>query len=164
MRLFGSILLSNGYDADKFLKSLDDVCKDVAFCKMVPICDDLSPIFNDLKSRNLKIAILTSDDRANCEIFLDHEGLSVDAMVCGDDGRGSKPSAEPIESIATDLMIDTSEIIMVGDSSHDIDSATSAGATSVGVLSGVGTAVSLSRADFVLSSIVDIPNLIDEIM
>eukprot|EP00944_MAST-04C_sp_MAST-4C-sp1_P000749 g749.t1 len=159
-----SILLSNGYDADKFLKSLDDVCKDVAFCKMVPICDDLSPIFNDLKSRNLKIAILTSDDRANCEIFLDHEGLSVDAMVCGDDGRGSKPSAEPIESIATDLMIDTSEIIMVGDSSHDIDSATSAGATSVGVLSGVGTAVSLSRADFVLSSIVDIPNLIDEIM
>ena len=95
---------------------------------------------------------------------MDHEGLTVDAMVCGDDGRGSKPSAEPIESIATDLMIDTSEIIMVGDSSHDIDSATSAGATSVGVLSGVGTAVSLSRADFVLSSIVDIPNLIDEIM
>ena len=157
-------MLSNGYDADKFLKSLDNVCKDVAFCKMVPICSDISPIFKDLKSRDLKIAILTSDDRANCEIFLDREGLTVDAMVCGDDGRGSKPSAEPIESIATDLMIDTSEIIMVGDSSHDIDSATSAGATSVGVLSGVGTAVSLSRADFVLSSIVDIPNLIDEIM
>ena len=54
-----SILLANGYDADKFLKS-STMFEDVAFCKMVPICSDISPIFKDLKSRDLKIAIRRS--------------------------------------------------------------------------------------------------------
>ena len=53
---------------------------------------------------------------------------------------------------------------MVGDSKHDVDSARSAGAASIGVLSGVGTAVSLRHANFVLPSVTGIPSLIDEIL
>ena len=47
--------------------------------------------------------------------------VKVDAAVCGDDGRGSKPSADPLVALAQDLDLPVQSLCIVGDSiSHDI--------------------------------------------
>ena len=65
------------------------------------------------------------------------EGVTADSVVCGDDGRGQKPFAEPLYSVAADLGVAPEELVMVGDSAHDIDCGQAAGAR-MGV--GPGTA------------------------
>ena len=103
------------------------------------------------------MAVLTSDDRACTQRFLDQANVHVDALLCGDDGRGSKPSADPLLAIAADLKVDPWELIMVGDSAHDLNSAAAAGSYGVGVLTGVADVSDLeSKADLMLESVADI--------
>merc|ERR1712159_932269 len=57
---------------------------------------DLCELFASLRKRGLKIGVLTSDDRKSAEHFLAKHNACVDAMVCGNDGRGYKPTATPL--------------------------------------------------------------------
>lgn len=114
-------------------------------------------LFEKCRSFGLAVAILTSDDRSCTKRFLDQENVHVEALVCGDDGRGYKPSAEPLFAIAQDLSVHPSSLIMVGDSIHDLDSAAAAGACAVGVLTGAADASNLEpKADILLNSVTDI--------
>ena len=49
----------------------------------------------------LHVAVLTSDDRQSTLNFLKQERVEPDALHCGDDGRGHKPSAEPLLALAS---------------------------------------------------------------
>ena len=50
---------------------------------------------------------------------------------------------------------------MIGDSTHDIDAGTNAGAWSIGVLTGVGDVDVLSSSDYLLSSVSELPLMLD---
>ena len=88
----------------------------------------------------------------------------MDALVCGDDGRGFKPTAEPLLAVASDLGVAPEQIVMVGDSSHDIDCGKAAGARTVGVLTGVGRRCTIEHSDVVLSSVEDLPTVLQHLL
>ena len=68
-----------------------------------------------------------------------------------------KPAAKPLLSIAADMNVAPNAIMMVGDSLHDVDCAKAAGATAVGVLTGVaGKGILVGSADWVIGSVVEI--------
>ena len=117
---------------------------------------DTQVLFARCRTAGLHVGVLTSDDRQSALNFLEQEGVKADAIVCGDDGRGQKPSAEPLLALASDLNVDAASMVMVGDSTHDIDCGKAAGALTVGVLTGVGGHSELGSADMLLRSVADI--------
>jgi len=163
------LLASNGFDVTSFISNMEETIRPTStthgnipssssYFNPVPLTN-LAVVFQKIRSLGLKVAILSADDRENVEMFLKSQDLEVDALVCGNDRRGFKPNAEPLEAVASDLDADVATMVMVGDSRHDVDCALNAGAWSVGVLSGVGDSDNLGAADFVLQSVADLPLL-----
>eukprot|EP01048_Picozoa_sp_COSAG05_P016633 COSAG05_NODE_2169_length_3442_cov_5.100808_2_plen_228_part_00 len=141
---------SRGIDSKLFFETLA-----AQPLRNVPLADTAS-LFNTMREAGLQVGVLTSDDRASAERFLAGEGVAVDAMVCGDDGRGMKPSAEPLLAVATDMGVPIEAIMMVGDSLHDVHCAKSAGALAVAVMSGVADRDALvGPADCTLGSVAE---------
>ena len=157
-----STLRGAGFDDQLFLEILDP--------SSVPIVSlvDVGKLFRDLRSRGLKVGVLTSDARFLAEAFLDTAGVEVDSLVCGDDGYGMKPSPAPLETMCKQLGVLPETVVMVGDSAHDIACAHRAGARSVGVLTGVLEGDGGRRAlldlgpDHVLESVAELVPVIDE--
>jgi phosphoglycolate phosphatase len=154
-----ALLAAEGFDATEWSRIMEETCADPSFLKSYPL-HDTAALFRTFREMGLQVAILTADDRANCRVFLEAEGVTPDAVVCGDDGRGAKPSGAPLEAIASDLGLQARQLVMVGDSRHDVDCGLGAGALSVGVLSGVGSAATLGHAHHVVPSAMDVPGLI----
>ena len=124
-------------------------------------CGNIKKLFKLLRSKNIKIAVCTSDDREPTEKTLSLLNLSdyVDEIMCGDDPYSSKPSPEPIWRICTNLDIKVENTIMIGDTISDIHAGINAKCGKVvGVLSGSYDNVDLKDADEVINSI---DNLID---
>jgi phosphoglycolate phosphatase len=152
-----------GVDALAFYRVMDAVCDEMLLSHIVPLFD-LNALFDGLRSRGLKVGILTADDACNVQRLMDGQNLTADALGCGDDGRGWKPSGDPLIAIAADLGLETSELIMVGDSTHDVDAGIAAGTATVGVLTGVGSKASLGHADFVVASAEDTCDVVEQLI
>jgi phosphoglycolate phosphatase len=151
------LMADNGFDPTSFSSYM----KTQMSVDFYPVhLANLKQLFNSLRALGLKIAILSADDRINIERFLADAELDIDVVVSGDDGKGCKPSGEPLEFVAEALNEDVSSLLMVGDSSHDIDCGIDAGAYTAGVLSGVGDANLLRNADFLIDSVDQLPDLL----
>ena len=156
-----SELAGHGVDTQRFQAALKAAA---AKAKHVPLTDTQA-LFTDVRNLGLSVAILTSDDRVHTREFLTSTGIADSdsiPMVCGDDSYGHKPSAEPLFALAEMLGVPTHRMLVVGDSTLDIQCARAADASSVAVLTGVGTASSLSDADAVLPSVEDLPALLQK--
>ena len=78
----------------------------------------------------------------------------VNYISCGDDEFSSKPSPEPIWNICSNLNIDPSNTIMVGDTISDIHAGINAKCGKViGVLSGGYKSLDLNKADYIIDNI-----------
>ena len=75
---------------------------------------DTRALFARCRAAGLRVAVLSSDDRESVQAFLAQEEVVPDALHCGDDGRGHKPSAEPLLALAADLGVTPGSMIMVG--------------------------------------------------
>jgi phosphoglycolate phosphatase len=117
---------------------------------------DLPALFGTLRDAGRRIAVVTTDDRAQTDATLRALGVreSVGAMVCGDDGFPMKPEPDPVFALCQALQTEPPRVAVVGDSPADLAMARSAGAgLVVGVLSGVGTAADLAAADALIASV-----------
>eukprot|EP00419_Tripos_fusus_P006774 CAMPEP_0172676134 /NCGR_PEP_ID=MMETSP1074-20121228/13749_1 /TAXON_ID=2916 /ORGANISM="Ceratium fusus, Strain PA161109" /LENGTH=225 /DNA_ID=CAMNT_0013493719 /DNA_START=42 /DNA_END=719 /DNA_ORIENTATION=- len=125
---------------------------------------DVPKLFTDLRSRGYKIAMLTSDDRRPTELFNTQFKLVdlLESVVCGDDGHGQKPSAEPLLYIAKQLGVEPSSMVMVGDSKGDVNSGQAAGCRTISVLTGAGDPATIQHADAVLPSVHDMLEVLDK--
>ena len=126
-------------------------------------CGDILKVFKFLKSKRIKIAICTSDDRKPTEDLIRFLNLSqyIDDIKCGDDPLSSKPSPEPIWKICSNLGVNLENTLMIGDTISDIHAGINAKcAKVVGVLSGGYGNVDLEKADKIINSIDDLPKLI----
>jgi len=146
-----------GYGSVKLISDLlpDDVSEDVrtkAFdiyldyynknCyKETIIYDGVFEIFDILKERENKIALLTNKPSQPTEILVDKLGFSkyFDMVVAGDTYELRKPDPYGINKILEKLNIDKQDAVMIGDSYPDVQAAKSAGVFSVGIVGGYDT-------------------------
>ena len=146
-------LSAAGVDAWAFQRAIDAECASPRFQIAHLAGVDARGLFRALRGAGLAVGMLTSDDRANALAFLRDAGVEVDVLVCGDDGRGFKPDAEPLLAAAQDLGLPPHSVLMVGDSTHDVGCGAAAGAKTLGVMTGVCSASEMSAADTLLPSV-----------
>ncbi len=79
--------------------------------------------------------------------------------------RNVKPSAEHLEAVLNGLEVDGGEAMVVGDGISDMKCATEAGVIAVGFPTGFSSQKDLinSGANYIITSITDLPALIDQI-
>lgn len=118
---------------------------------------DLPAILGQLRSAGVRLAIITTDHRAETEQQLQMLGVThlVDRLVCGDDGIVTKPAPDALLAVCRQFGCQPARAMVVGDTVADMMMARNAGAgLAVGVLTGADTETLLSRhADVVLQSI-----------
>lgn len=120
----------------------------------------LSPLMQALRARGLALGVMTNDSEAVAQQHLRAGGvLEVFDFVAGaDSGFGAKPDPAPLLAFAEAVGLPPAEIVMVGDSTHDLIAGRAAGMGCVGVLTGMAPEAELApHADVVLADIGALP-------
>lgn len=120
----------------------------------------LAPLLADLRARGLKLGVATNDGEVPARAHLRAAGVedSFDFIAGFDSGHGSKPGPGQLRAFAEAAGLDPAEVVMVGDSAHDLHAARAAGMRGVAVLTGIAEAPALSMlAEVVLPSIAHLP-------
>ncbi len=124
-------------------------------------------ILRALKQRGLKIGLCTINSEKSMNYILNRFGVAeyFDGAVPRDKVKNVKPHAEHLEAVLKILGTEAKDTIVVGDSGSDMLCAKEVKAIAVGLPTGVSTVKQLtgSGADYVMTSITDLPVLIDEI-
>lgn len=127
---------------------------------IVPTCD-LQVVLGALRAQGLFLGVATNDYEAGALGHLHQAGArSLFDFVCGSDsGYGSKPGPGMVHGFCEKVGIAPAELVLVGDSRHDMDCGASAGVgLLVGVLTGPARAEDLqAHAHVVLPSIGELP-------
>ena len=126
---------------------------------------NLTHIFEELKSKNIKIAICTADSRNGTESTLENLQLShlVDKIVCGNDETAvPKPAPDNALHICDVLQVSPNRTAVIGDTLADTRMGRNAGlGLVIGVLSGAGTKKQLeSQADLILNNVDEVLGVI----
>lgn len=111
-----------------------------------------------LRDRGARLGVATGNIREGAQAKLDAAGLG-QAFELGGYGSDSHVRAELVAAAirrATERGACT-EVIVVGDTIHDISAARACGATVVAVATGSDTADALAHADAVLASMAELP-------
>ena len=121
----------------------------------------------ELRSKPLKIGLVTNNSRAGTDLTLKRLSLQTafDAVVTRDDCEEMKPASAPILKVLTELGVSPDAAILVGDGVLDIQAAKAAGVRSVAVTTGPFPIERILKAqpDYILSSIGDLPLLIEKL-
>lgn len=140
-------------------RSLEDVhgflTREAAKTPLAPAVP-LRPTLMALRDRGLRLGVATNDAETAAKAQLaSQNALDVFELVCGfDSGFGAKPDPGMCLAFAQATGIAPEALVMVGDSTHDMDAGRAAGFTCVAVLTGVATADDLApHADAVLPDI-----------
>ena len=119
-----------------------------------------------LQRMNIPLGVATNDSESAAKSHLEVLGLTgYFQYVAGyDSGYGEKPMPGMVTGFAKSLGIEPNEMMMVGDSTHDLTAARRAHAISIGVTSGLATQSDLQPlADHVLNDVSELPNLVEQI-
>ena len=118
---------------------------------------DLRILFAGLRERSLCVGVATMDSEASARRALGACGaLDLVDFLCGfDSGYGTKPDAGMVEAFCRHCGFTSAEVMVVGDTRHDMEMGRAAGAARViGVLTGPSPRSSLAPlADQVIPSI-----------
>ena len=120
----------------------------------------LIPLLRQFRARGLSLGIATNDSEAPAHEHLAAAGITdmVDFVAGYDSGYGGKPEAGQLLAFAAAVDLPPEQIIMVGDSTHDLSAGHAARMRTIAVLTGIATADTLAPlADVVLRDIGEIP-------
>lgn len=134
-----------------------------ATAELVPAAP-LVPLFDQFAGLGLRIGLVTNDGEAPARAHLQAAGIlhRFDFVAGFDSGHGAKPEPGPLLAFAAAVGLRPDEIVMVGDSRHDLLAGRAAGMRTVGVLTGVAERGALADlADAVLGNIGDLPGWIE---
>ncbi len=127
--------------------------------KAVRLLDGAEATLRALHGSGLRLAIATSDQHGRTVAQLDALGVLdlFSAIVAADDVIHDKPYADPVLRCAELVGADPRDLVVVGDSPQDMLMGKSAGARTIGLLSGVSPPELLEQmADVVVNGIADI--------
>jgi phosphoglycolate phosphatase len=114
---------------------------DVRVIDICPLFPGLHKMLSALSEAEVQMAIVTSKRRHLVEAVLEHHNLSsYFKMVLGaQDVQNHKPHPEAVHLTVQNLAIDLRDVVVVGDSTFDLDMATNAGVDAIGVTTGIHT-------------------------
>lgn len=133
--------------------------------QMVPAVP-LAPLMDSLAARGLALGVVTNDAEAPARAHLQAAGIlpRFDFVAGCDSGHGAKPDPAPLLAFAAATGRAAQQVVMVGDSRHDLGAGRAAGMATVGVLTGPALAAELADlADAILPDIGHLPALLDRL-
>lgn len=124
----------------------------------------LAPYLDALLGRGLKLGVATNDSEIPALSHLEAAGIRdrFEFVAGFDSGHGAKPGTGQLLAFAAHVGLDPAQVVMVGDSTHDLMAGRAAGMVTIGVLTGLaGADVLAPFADAVLPDIGHIPAWLD---
>ena len=124
----------------------------------------LRPLLSGLREDGFRIGLVTNDAEEPARAHLDQSGVAefFDFVAGSDSGHGAKPAPGPLLAFARAMRLRPEEVLMVGDSRHDLVAGREAGMRTAGVLTGLASAADLApMADVVLPDIGHLPRWLD---
>lgn len=126
-----------------------------------------SAALKKLQAEKYILGVATNDSEANAESQM--KSLEIDHLferiLGADSGFGAKPEPGMIEAFIDHTHLDASQILMVGDSTHDLEAGRAAGVMTCGVETGPAAREILEPlSDVVLASVADLPKWLSESM
>lgn len=124
----------------------------------------LVAFFAELKRRSLAIGVATNDAEAPARSHLAQAGVGdqLDFIAGYDSGFGGKPAPGQLLGFCAATGLNPEEVMMVGDSTHDLQAGRAAGMRCIGVLTGMAkSGVLAPMAEVVLDNIGQIPDWLD---
>ena len=120
----------------------------------------LVPYLAGLAARGLSLGVMTNDSESVARAHLRAAGIEgmFDFVAGADSGHGAKPSPGPLLAFATAMGHAPDQVVMVGDSLHDLAAGRAAGMWTAGVLTGMADADTLAPMDVVLPDIGHLPD------
>lgn len=140
------------WDVDKIETYLSISAGKAPLAPVVP----LKPLMMAFRQSGLKLGVMTNDTEHSARSQLTSAGVfeAFDFVVGHDSGFGSKPDPDPLLAFASQIQIEPQQVVMVGDSTHDLIAGRRAGMRTVGVLTGPACEADLREfADVVLPDI-----------
>ena len=116
----------------------------------------LAPLLDALRATGRELSVATNDSEAAAHLHLKRAGiLDAFAHVLGfDSGYTPKPAPDMLLELADRAALAPAQVMMVGDSTHDLIAGRAAGMVTIGVLTGLADRDTLSpHADLVLPDI-----------
>lgn len=116
----------------------------------------LGPCLDKLSARGIALGVMTNDTEFCAHAHLGKAGISDRfRFVAGfDSGYGAKPDPDPLLAFARAVDVKPENVVMVGDSAHDLVAGRAAGMLALGVLTGVAVETDLAPyADVILPDI-----------
>lgn len=116
----------------------------------------LVPVLSALRARGLRLGMATNDTEAPARAHLAAHGITdlFDFIAGYDSGHGAKPGPGQLLAFAAHTGLRPAQVVMVGDSRHDLVAGRAAGMRTVAVLTGVALAEELAPlADVVMPDI-----------
>jgi phosphoglycolate phosphatase len=136
-----------------------------ATAHMIPVAP-LAPLMTQLRDRALRIGLATNDAEAAARSHLAAAGIEAlfDFVAGYDSGFGTKPGPGMLLAYAERCGLAPGQVVMVGDSRHDLLAGRAAGMRTVAVLTGLALHEDLAPlADAVLPDIAHLPAWLDRI-
>ncbi|MFP5197451.1 HAD-IA family hydrolase [Alcaligenes faecalis] len=114
----------------------------------IKLFDGILPFMGELRGRQIALGVATGKSRQGLDRVLQQVNLSTffDATRCADETR-SKPDPEMLHQLLAELMLEPGQVLMVGDTVHDIHMAANAGMDSVAVTYGAHDPQTLAKAE-----------------
>ncbi len=125
----------------------------------------LSAFLDGLRARGLRLGLATNDAKAPARAHLAASGIAshFDFVAGFDSGHGAKPMPGMLLAFAKSLDLDPADVVMVGDSQHDLIAGRAAGMVTVAVLTGIAERGDLTPyADAVLPDVGHLSAWLDE--
>lgn len=149
-----------GHRPEDILDRLNAAAAEAPLVEAAP----LVPLLLELQSRGLGLGVVTNDAEAPARAHLAEAGVldAFDFIAGYDSGFGAKPAPQPLLAFARALGLPPSDIVMVGDSTHDLKAGRAAGMATLGVLTGPAEAPELAPwADAILPHVGHLPEWLD---
>lgn len=124
----------------------------------------LQPLLSELRARGLLLGVATNDAEAPARGHLGQADVTelFDFIAGFDSGHGGKPAPGQLLAFCAALDLAPKEVVMVGDSTHDLFAGHAAGMRTIGVLTGYAGAADLApHADVILPDISHLPAWLD---
>jgi phosphoglycolate phosphatase len=124
----------------------------------------LVPLMDELVQRGLRLGVVTNDLETPARAHLREAGIerAFDRIIACDSGFTAKPAPDMLLAFCEMIGLEPSEVVMVGDSAHDMIAARAAGMHRVAVLTGVAQRAQLEPlAQAVLPSVAGLPRWLD---